>query len=397
MKAAVMSYLRSWVEVDLGAVASNIDVIRRRIGRRCRLLAVVKANAYGLGALAVARTALSAGADVLGVGDSSEALELRHSGITAPIMILGAVCEHEIEAVVQHGIIPTLHSEERARRLQEAAARASKRLPVNLMVDTGMGRLGVKPETAPSLAAFIASCPNLFLLSISTHFPCAHVPGDPMMREQLGVFGKVLEELERRGLRPPLVHAANSAALFAEPSAHFDMVRPGAALHGIDPGNLASLGIKLRHVVSWFTQVVYLKTIEAGASVGYGRCFVADRKIRVATLPVGYADGFWFSLAKRGWVLVCGRRCRVLAVTMDYVMVDVSGCPEARVGSRVVVMGRDGEDEITINEMAHLVGVPPYNILTALGRRVARIYTDTRRHRDLQPLIERPRRSRMSV
>lgn len=391
-----MVYPRSWIEVDLGVVAENITEVRRRVGEGVGLIAVVKANGYGVGALAVARTALTYGATMLGVGDSSEALELRESGITAPIIILGAVCEREIDFVVQHGIIPTLHSIERARMLQEAAQRAAKRLPVNIMVDTGMGRLGVKPETAPSLAAFISSSQNLYLLSISTHFPCAHIHKDRMMYEQLVRFGLVLDELRDRGLKPSIVHAANTAALFAEPRTHFNMVRPGAALYGIDPGNLKDIGVTLKPAVSWFSQIVYLKTVEPGTSIGYGRAFVAKKKMFVATLPLGYADGFWFSLAKKGFVLVSGKRCRVLAVTMDYVMVDVTGCPDAYVGKKVVLLGRDGDEEITLNEISRLVGVPPYNIFTSLGRRVERRYKD--KHQTLlSPLLPPQKRRRISA
>ncbi len=392
-----MSYPRTWVEVDLDAVRANASLVRSRLRRGCRLLAVVKANAYGLGATALARTLLDCGASMLGVGDSSEALELRESGVTAPIMVLGAVCEREVDAVVHYRIIPTLHSVERVGLFQEAAHRADVVLPVNVMVDTGMGRLGVKPETAPSLVSAIASSPNLRLVAISTHFPCAHVVRDEMIGGQIKRFESVLAELEEMGLRPPIAHAANSAALFAEPRSHFEMVRPGAVLYGIDPGNLKKLGVPVRPVVSWFTQVVYLKTLEPGTSVGYGRCFVAKRRMRVATLPLGYADGFHFHLAARGYVLVGGVRCRVLAITMDYVMVDVTECSDVRVGQKVVIIGRDGDEEIRVEEIADMVGIPPYNVFTSLGRRVRRVFRDTRHRLPLLPQTARSEDERLTA
>lgn len=392
-----MSYPRTWIEVDLDAVRANASLVLGRLSGGCRLLAVVKANAYGLGATAVARTLLDCGASALGVGDSSEALELRESGITAPIMVLGAVCEREVDAVIHYRIIPTLHSVERVRLFDEAARRANTVLPVNVMVDTGMGRLGVKPESAPSLVATIASSSNLKLVAISTHFPCAHVVGDRMMGEQIERFRSVLAELERMGLRPPIAHAANSAALFADPRSHFEMVRPGAVLYGIDPGNLKSLRVSVHPVVSWFTQVVYLKTLEAGTSVGYGRYFIAKRRMRVATLPLGYADGFNFHLAGKGYVLIGGVRCKVLAITMDYVMVDVTQCSNVRVGQKVVVIGRDGDEEIRVEEMARMIGIPPYNIFTSLGRRVHRMFRDRRQRLPLLPETAHSANERLSA
>jgi len=387
-----MQHPRTWVEVDLGAVARNLRRIRKALDRRTRILAVVKANAYGHGAVAIGRAALSHGASMLGVGDSGEAIELREAGISAPIVILGAVCDRETEAVLYYRITPTVHSRLKASLLEAAARRAGTLLPVNVMVDTGMGRLGVRPETAPSLIEYILSCRNLRFAGLSTHFSTAHLADTSFTLEQLERFRRVLDELARRKMKPPLVHAANTAALFSLPETHFDMVRPGAGIYGIDPGNLSRLGIELESTLEWHTQIVFLKDVVEGTPIGYGRAYVAPRPMKIATLCVGYNDGFGFPLSNRAEVLVHGRRCRVLGnVTMDYIMADVTDVPGVRAGDTVTLIGRDRNEEITSGEVARMLGVPPYNISTALGRRVKRVYKDTYRAATT-PVLDRSRR-----
>ncbi|MCX7704333.1 MAG: alanine racemase, partial [Planctomycetota bacterium] len=327
-----MNNPRTWAEVDLGAMGRNLQKVRKALTRGTRVLAVVKANAYGHGAVAVSRTLLENGASVLGVGDSGEAIELRESGISAPIIILGAICEREVEPLVEYRIIPSIHSLDRAEALQDAMKRYGASLGVNVMTDTGMGRLGIKPENALELLEFVRSCPNLYLVGLSTHFSSAH-SNKEFTLHQLKLFRGVLEKAKSRGIHIPLIHTANSAALFSLPETHFSMVRPGAALYGIDPGNLKEYGIELEPVLSWYTQVVFLKGVEEGTPIGYNRSFIAPRRMKIATLCVGYNDGFHFAFSNRGEVLIRGHRCRVVGnVTMDYIMVDVTEVPDVAVG-----------------------------------------------------------------
>jgi len=377
---------RTWAEVDLGAIARNLRKVKERLSDGVRILGVVKANAYGHGAVAISRILLENGVAMLGVGDSGEAIELRESGISAPLLILGAICEREIDAVIEYRIIPSIHSMERARILQEASRRYARVLNVNVMVDTGMRRVGIKPETAVELLSFIASCPNLRLVGISTHFSSAHLPDNEFTHLQLERFKSVLSAAKKEGIDGFIVHAANTAALFSIPESHFDMVRPGAALYGIDPGNLSSCGVKLEPVLSWRTQIVFLKTVEEGTPIGYGQSFVAKRRMRVATICVGYNDGFHFQLSNRADVLVNGHRCRVVGnISMDYAMVDVTDAGEVHTGDIVTIVGRSDDERITVTELGRLLGVPPYVITTSLGRRVKRVYRDTSRKPYIEP------------
>jgi alanine racemase len=369
---------RTWVEIDLGKVQANIEIIKRSLSPDTHILAVVKADAYGHGAIAIARTALSSGASMLGVGDSTEALELREAGINAPIIILGAVCDQEIDCIVRNDITPTVHSLERARDISRAAEKTNKRLWVNLMVDTGMGRVGVKPDSALKLAQAICDDPNLELLGVSTHFSTAHFTDQTFTYEQLDKFNTALAELAQAGIRPPVIHAANSAALFSVPEAHFDMVRPGAAIYGIDPGNLAPRGISLSPILEWKTQIVYWKWVEEGTPIGYSKSYRAPKRTIIATLPAGYDDGYNFSFSNTAEVLYKGKRCRVVGnVTMDYIMVDLGEVSDVSVGDEITLLGTDGDAEVGTSELARLMGAPPYVVTSLLGRRVKRIYKDS--------------------
>lgn len=373
-----MNNPRTWVEIDLGKVQANIETAKRFLKPDVRILAVVKADAYGHGAIAIARTALASGAAMLGVGDSSEALELREAGIKSPIVILGAVCDQEIDCIVRNNVTPTIHSDERLRDISRAAARCERRLYVNVMIDTGMGRVGVRPESALGLVSAVQDDPNVELFGVSTHFSCAHFEDQAFTLEQLSRFREVIGMLHEAGIRPPVIHAANSAALFSMPDAQFDMVRPGAAIYGINPGNLGRCGVTLAPVLEWKTQVVYWKWVEESTPIGYGMAYRAPRRTKIATLPVGYDDGYSFSFSNTAEVLCKGQRCRVVGnVTMDYIMVDVGDVPEVRVGDEITLLGTNGDAEITTTELARLTGAPPYAVTSLLGKRVKRIYKDS--------------------
>lgn len=363
-----MKGYRVWAEIDLSALRHNLSVIRQAVGPRVRILAVLKADAYGHGAVPCAWTALDAGCEMLGVGDSAEALQLREAGLPAPILILGAILEEEIPRVVQHDISVTVHSPDLLGLLDQEARRRGKTLKVHLKVDTGMARLGASPGRALDVARAVLERPHLRLEGLSTHFAAAADPD--AMRLQLDRFRAAADELARDGIPPPLLHAANSTALFTCPEAHFDMVRPGIALYGMDPGPLASLRLPLRPVLSLKTQVAFLKGVGEGVPVGYdGRARTA-RPTLLATCPAGYNDGYPYALSQRAEAVVRGRRVPVLGtVTMDYVTLDVGDVPGVAIGDEVTLIGEGMRAE----EVARRAGTIPYELTCRLGRRVKRV------------------------
>ncbi|MBI4575412.1 MAG: alanine racemase [Planctomycetes bacterium] len=371
---------RVWAVVDLDSVRHNVRVVRARVGPGVAIAAVVKADAYGHGAVAVSRAMLDAGTDLLAVGDSGEAIELRESGVTAPILILGATVEREVDDVIHHRITPTVHSQDRVRMLDLRARRHGVRLAVHVKVDTGLGRLGVQHESAVALIREVVQSENLRLEGVSTHFAESASEDPAYTREQHRRFLEVLSLLEVEGIRPRYRHAANTAAIFGYPETHHDMVRPGAALYGLDPGCLDRHGVHLAPVLSLCSQVAYLKNVPEGASISYGRSHRTSAATRIATLPIGYNDGVPFQWQGTLEVLVRGRRAPLVGrVTMDYVMVDVGEVPGVRIGDRVTFIGRDGEESIRAEEVAARVGTIAYALTCGLGRRVRRMFHESGR------------------
>lgn len=355
----------TWAEIDAGALVSNLRKLRAKAGR-AKLMFVVKANAYGHGAALCARAAEKArAADWLGVSSVEEGVALREEGVKLPVLVLGSLYPFEsVLAAVAHGLTPMVASVDAARRVAEAAQRLKRRVDCHVKVDTGMGRVGAGRETAVGIVRALASMPGARAAGLFTHLACAE-SDRAFTRRQLERFRGVLRALDREGLRPPLVHAANSAALLRHPESRFDLVRPGLAAYGLVEGFAPVLTLK--------TKIVFLKTVPKGATVSYGATWRARRVSRVATLPVGYGDGYPRALSNRARVLVGGVSCPVIGrVTMDQVMADVTGAPLARVGDDVVLLGRQGQDEIPASELARLCGTIPYETVTALSARVPR-------------------------
>jgi alanine racemase len=359
---------RVWAEIDLEALRHNIATIRRALEPGARMLAVVKADAYGHGVLPVAWTARQAGCEMIGVGDSTEALELRESGIAGPILILGAIVEEEIPRVVRHDISVTVHSADLLPLLAEEARRHNRVPRVHLKIDTGLARLGASPGRALDVARAVLDQRSLELEGLSTHF--ASAGNAEAVREQLDLFRSVADELRRDGIAPKILHAANSTALFTCAESHFDMVRPGIALYGMDPGPFAKLGINLRPVLSLKTQVAYLKGVPEGTALGYEGRHTTSRATRIATCPAGYNDGLPYALSNRGEALVRGRRVPIVgSVTMDYVLLDVGEVPDAAVGDEVTLIGGG----LRAEDVARRAGTIPYELTCRLGKRVGRI------------------------
>ena len=365
---------RVWAEIDLAALEHNHRTIVARLQPGARVLAVLKADAYGHGAVICAKKLVELGVSMIGVGDSREALELRAAGVDAPLLILGAIVEGEMTAVVENDIASCIHSAQRATRLSQVARSLGRRARVHLKVDTGMGRLGVRPEIARELAGSIARDPWLELEGVCTHYGSAASPVPFHTAEQLTTFVRLVEEIRSDGISPPLVHASNSAAVFSTLSEHFTMVRVGLGLFGLNPGNLPLGESPVRPVLSLRTQIVFLKDLPAASPVGYNRTHVTKRATRIAIVPFGYSDGYPYALGNRAYVLIRGERAPVVgAVSMDYTTIDVTDVRDVQVGDEVTVIGACGRRRIAAEDLARVIGTIPYEITARLGRRVARI------------------------
>ncbi len=363
-------------EVDLGCIAHNLRLARQAVGPRTAVMAVVKADAYGHGAVPVARAALAAGAGWLGVATVEEGIELRRAGIAAPVLVLGWVPPWQVPEALGHGLALTLFSLEDARVVSAAARRRGRPARVHVKVDTGMGRLGFFHGDRAAVDQIVELCrlPGLEAEGIYTHF--ADSDGDrEFTLEQLARFRAMLERLEAAGVRFALRHAANSGAIWHVPESHLDLVRLGISLYGYHPGGAGARGPGLRPALTWKTAVAMVKTVPAGTPVSYGRTYVTQGRETLATLPVGYADGYSRALSNRGQVLVAGRRARVVGrVCMDQIVISVPPGVEVRAGDEVVLLGRQGGETISADEMAGWLGTISYEVLCAIGARVPRVY-----------------------
>ncbi len=365
-----------WGEVDLGAVRANARMLAE-LARPAALLAVVKADGYGHGAVPVARAALEAGATWLGVALVEEGAALRTAGIDAPILVLSEPAPAAADTVVAHRLTPVVYTPAGIEALAKAVVDAESNAPlaVHLKVDTGMHRAGCTVEDAPALVEAIAARPELTLQGVCTHFAVADEPGHEYTTDQVARFDALLDDLDARGVRPTIVHAANSAGLLAEPSHRYDLVRVGIALYGVPPADALQDRLALEPVLSLRARVAHVKELPAGARVSYGLRYELARPGTIATVPVGYADGVPRNLGLRGGeVLVRGRRFPIAGtVTMDQLMVDL-GDAEVEVGDDVVLLGRQGDEEITASEWAGRLDTIAYEVVTGIGPRVPRRY-----------------------
>ncbi len=364
-----MQYRRTYIQVDLNAIAENTEALRRSIAPTRHMMAVVKANAYGHGMVPVANTALRHGADWLGVAIPEEGETLRNAGIDAPILVLGAVNAPGAAASVRFGLTQAVFDRERVRLMEEAAKAQGKTAFVHVKCDTGMGRIGVR--TGDELRAVldeISVSPHVKLTGAFTHFADADGADEVYSRRQIEAFEQF------RAILPKdiLFHAAASAAGCRYPQARYDLVRQGISLYGCPPVKECP---EVRPALSWHTEVVYVKTIGPGECVSYGCTFKAGRETRVATLPVGYGDGYHRALSGRAQVLIGGKRCPVIGrVCMDQIMADVTDLPECPIGAPAVLLGRQGTEEISADELASWAGTISYEMLLSATARVPVVY-----------------------
>jgi len=377
-----------WAEVDLKAIAHNVRALRRITDPHARLMAVVKADAYGHGVLEVTRQALENGADVLAVARLHEAVKLRKAGVMVPILIFGYTPPADAKKLVEFDLTQTVWSFKTAEAYSAAAA-SGKPLNVHLKVDTGMGRLGLLPDccrlpaldtgsTANALREVesTASLPGLQLEGIYTHFAAADSADKSYARKQFEMFMEFLDEVRKAGIDVPVRHAANSAAIIDMPETHLDLVRPGISIYGLYPSDEVDKNrILLKPAMALKARIVHLKKVPAGFAVSYGMTHETSQPTIIASVPVGYADGFNRLLTNRGHMLVNGCRVPIVGrVCMDQTMLDVGGVPEVQLEDEVVIFGRQQDESITADEVASSLGTINYEIVSSLTARIPKVY-----------------------
>ncbi len=377
----------TWVEVDLDRLASNLAQVRTLLGPGQEILLVVKADAYGHGAVEIAEAAEREGVGHLGVATLHEGIQLRQAGCRLPIVALSPLLRGEMDEAVAHDLAPTVCDYGLARALSEAAVRAGRAMRCHVEVDTGMGRTGLLEDEVEDFLEKILPLPGLRLASVFTHFPDADGEDLSFSEEQVRRFRALLDRLAARGLRPPRVHAANSAGTLNLPDSRLDWVRPGLAAYGHRPPH-SSPALELRPVMSFKSRLVQVRSLPAGAPVSYGRTFVTRRPTRLGVVAVGYGHGYSWLLSNRGCMLVGGVRVPIVGrVTMDLTMVDLTDLPEARVEDEVVLFGEQGPVALGLDEVARASETLPYEIMCTIGKRVTRIYVREGRPVKLTTLV----------
>jgi alanine racemase len=364
-------------EIDLDALRFNLAQLQAKTRGKADILAVVKANAYGHGAAEVARELESAGAPLFGVATTEEGVELRRSVRSLPILILGGIYPGEFGRVLDHKLSPVIFDLEVATALSAEAKRSGRRISVHLKVDTGMNRLGIPWREWREALEFIRSAGNLLIEGLMSHLSVAdsEEPDDrAFTEEQTRRFQACLETARDLGIRPRYIHLANSAGTLRDLPG-FNLVRPGLMLYGLHPAPALRARIPLRPALRWKTAVLSVKRVCRGETVSYGRTYPCPKESLVAVLPVGYADGYSRRFSNRGEVLVRGKRAKIAGIVcMDLTMADVSEIPDIQPGEEVVLLGKQGSEEISAAELAGWAGTIPYEILCGIGKRVPRVY-----------------------
>ena len=365
----------TYATIDLGAIAHNVRALKAHIGPTVALIAVVKANGYGHGALEGARAALAAGASACAVARVEEGVELRRAGLACPILVMGYAPPEAAPALVRFDLTATVTTWETAQALSARAEAAGRKAPVHVKVDTGMGRFGLLPAEVLPFVSRIAALPGLEPEGMYTHFATADQADTTYTRRQFARFRAVLEAVQAAGLHLRLRHAANSAATLALPETHLDAVRTGIAIYGLRPSAEVEPCVALRPALSLKSRVTRLRMLPAGTSISYGRTYITKRRTLVASVPVGYGDGYHRRLSNRGAVLINGRRAPIIGrVCMDQLVVDVTGVPGVAQDAEVVLIGPQGKERITAEEVARWAETINYEVVTSLLPRVKRIY-----------------------
>ncbi|MFE4107836.1 alanine racemase [Almyronema epifaneia] len=379
---ASMRHCRAWVEIDLAALKHNVEQIKASLAARSDLMAVVKADAYGHGAVTVAKTALQAGASWLGVATVPEGIELRQANLKAPILVMGAVnTPEEVRVMARWQLQPTIVTPKQALVFSDILVNDSKQrspLPVHLKLDTGMSRLGYSWQQAADFYRFVQRLPQLEIASVYSHLATADDPDPTFMQTQQQRFEAAIAQLRSLDLQPPRLHLANSAATLTDASLHYDLVRVGLGLYGLYPAPHLQTALSLRPVMQVKARITHLKTIAAGTGVSYGHQFVADRPMRIAVVGIGYADGVPRLLSNRLTALIHGTPApQIGAITMDQMMLDVTHLTHLQEGDIVTLLGRDRQSQITAEDWANTLGTISWEILCSFKHRLPRILVES--------------------
>jgi alanine racemase len=361
----------TWLEIDLDAIRDNVRAVKEMTATR--VMAVIKANGYGHGALQVAHAATEAGADWCGVARMEEALALRENGITSEIMVLGYAPPALIPEAIAKDIHVAIYDPDMARAYAEQARKTEGRLKAHLKVETGMGRLGMAPEKAADFLAAYQDDAQIDVDGIFTHFARADEPQVEMTELQLGRFTRLLDQLRQAGLCPPIVHSANAAAVLNYPEAYFDLVRPGIAIYGLNPSPESQLPETFRPALTWKARLTSVRTLPPGHGVSYGSKYVTKTNERIGVIPVGYGDGYRRVPGQQA--LVRGHKVNIVGrVCMDQCMLQLDDVPEAVAGEEVVLLGQQGEERISADDMAEVYQTINYEVVCGLADRLPRIY-----------------------
>src|SRR6266567_5142205 len=391
----------TWAEIDLDALAANFQIVRRRVGSAVKVMAVVKANAYGHGAIECAHRLATEGADWFGVALPEEGIELRAARLTQPILCLSGFWEGQQSACIQHNLVPVVYRVDMIEALDQAALTAGVVADVHVKIDTGMGRLGVRFDQAREFAAALKRFKNIRVDGLMTHLAAADDPScEPLTSHQIQRYEEAVEVFRERDYNPTYHHLANSAGIFDQPSAWGNMVRPGGVLYGLwrdilppvrtgsgservetsndraeTSSDLVGGGYNLKPVMSVRSRITLLKWVPQGETIGYGCTFEASRKTLIATLPVGYDDGYMRGLSNRAHVIVRGTYAPVVGrVSMDFILIDLTNVEAAEVGDKVTLIGEEGELKIPAEDLAKIAGTLSYEVTSGISERVPRLY-----------------------
>ena len=378
----------TFAEINLKAFKHNLQNLKKITEPDTGIMAVIKADAYGHGSLPCAKAAVDSGVDYIGVGIIEEGIELRENGITEPILILGSIFPDEAADLVRHNLATILCTNHLAEALAKEAEKQKKTVSVHIKVDTGMNRLGVLPENLLSLIQTINKLSTLKLEALSTHFSSADDEDTSITTQQIELFQKILAELQEAGVTiPTLTHLANTSALLRFPESRSKMVRPGLILYGALPSPILNSVTHeiykkenlqaFQPVMQWKSKIILLKSVQKGQPLSYSRKYITQKDSIIATLPIGYADGLHRNLSNNMEVLIKGKRApQVGIICMDMILIDVTGILDVQVGDEVVIFGKQGEEEIQVEDLAKRSNTIPYEILCNVGKRVPRVYKE---------------------
>lgn len=369
-------YRPTFAEIDLGAIRYNLRKVREIINSGVKILGVVKADAYGHGMKDVSGVIVEEGVEYLGVASLDEARTLRNIGIRSKIVVLGTILPGEANGVLRFNVIQTVSELHTARILSRLGQANNRNIKVHIKIDTGMGRIGFWHAEAIDFIKKISSMRNIVIDGIFTHFPSAD-DDRVFTRRQIKDFKSLIEELWRHKINIPVNHTSNSMALIDFKDSHMNMVRPGLIMYGLYPREDLMKKLNLKPALSFKTKIIYVKSVSKGRSISYGRTYITKRDTKIATIPVGYGDGYSRHLSNRAYVLVKGKRAPIVGtVCMDMTMIDIGHIDNVKTGDEVILIGRQGAEAITVGELASLTNTIPYEVVCNIGRRVPRIYVE---------------------